>query len=521
MSAMPEVGERYGRYQISRLVGEDGESVAYEATDTMLRRTVLLTVVAHDRDEAFGRQSALRARIRSRHVVTILDHGTIGATTYRATDHFPDGDLATWLRTHGPMSRTAALALTSQVCAALTDAHAAGVVHPGLGPDTILLRDEAAGPVPHVSDFSHAIQGRDEDRSDQHAVGVLLWTCLTGAAPAPGGPAPQLPATSAEDRALNGLLLRLLSADPEDRFASMSELRAAVDRVATRGVSLTASPAVTLPVAPVVAGETVRTEPTLFRSPEALAADALEGAAVLGDAPVEVAPVEVAPMDAAPVEAAPVEAAPVEPAPVEPAPATPAVAPAVPPTLPAAEPVTAPAGRPRATPPGQPTRRRPWWLAAALALLLIVGGVAFALTRGGSGTDPRAASVSPTPTAAASPTPSQTPPPTPSPTPTPSAPAPPAKPKPAIGALNRSDAACTGTAGGYEKWAYALTGFKPGRTLHPQLAIRSDHGNGETTGKPVTVGAKGRASGDFCVPAGTHGTVTISVAGISAKRRIG
>ena len=97
----------------------------------------------------------------------------------------------------------------------------------------------------------------------------------------------------------------------------------------------------------------------------------------------------------------------------------------------------------------------------------------------------------------------------------------PAKPKPAIGALTRSNAACEGTAGDYQKWAYPLTGFKPGRTLTPHLAIRSDRGNGETNGKPVTISAKGRARGDFCVPTGTRGTVTITVADTTAKRAIG
>ena len=107
------------------------------------------------------------------------------------------------------------------------------------------------------------------------------------------------------------------------------------------------------------------------------------------------------------------------------------------------------------------------------------------------------------------------------PTPSVAASSAPPKPQPAIGALTRSDAACTGTAGGYQKWAYPLTGFAPGRTLHPQLAIRSDHGDGQTAGKPVTVGPKGRGTGDFCVPAGTHGTVTITVAGLTARRPIG
>ncbi|MCA1983168.1 serine/threonine-protein kinase [Nocardioides nematodiphilus] len=489
MSGLPEVGERYGRYQISRLIGEDGGGVVYEATDTMLRRSVALTVAGHDRREAFGRESALRAGIRSRHVVTVLDHGTIDDTAYRTTEHFPDGDLATRLRTHGPMPRTDALAVTSQISAALADVHATGVVHAGLAPETILLRTDAAGPSPHLSDFSSAVPGRDDDRSDQHAVGVLLWTCLTGSAPAAAEPVPQLPATSAEDRAINGLLLRLLSPDPEDRFASMGELRAAVDRVATRGVSLTAAPSVTLPVAPVVAGETVRAEPTLFRSAEALGAEA----EALG---------------------------PNVPTPSEPE-ALASPAPAVAPALPSV--AAAPPAPPKRRLPTsrEPAGRWPWWVVAAVALVLILGGAAYGLTRGDGDADPRAASASPTPTAAGSPTPSRTSTPTPTPSAAvPSAPSKP-KPKPAIGTLARSDAACSGTAGDYQKWAYALTGFTPGRTLHPQLAIRSDHGNGETTGKPVTVGPKGRGTGDFCVPTGTHGTVTITVAGTTAERHIG
>jgi hypothetical protein len=183
-----------------------------------------------------------------------------------------------------------------------------------------------------------------------------------------------------------------------------------------------------------------------------------------------------------------------------------------------------------ALPQQEPEPRRRWWplAVAAVVLVLVGGGVAFAVSRGGNPQHQARAEAAPaspaaslaTPSATAAPSATATPSATASPAVAVTSPAPP-KPRRAVGPLRRSDAPCTGTVGDYRKWQYPLTGFKPGATLHPQLAIRSDRGNGQTAGKPVRVSARGTATGSFCVPAGTHGTVTITVAGTTAERQIG
>jgi hypothetical protein len=354
--------------------------------------------------------------------------------------------------------------------------------------------------VPYLSDFGLAT-GAGSELSDQSAVGRMLWACLTGVAT---GTAPIGAGTGpTDDPEINRVIQRALSVDPAARYADVSELKAAVDRIG--GISEeppAAAPVLApAPAPPPAAIEPVRPEPTLYRSQDI----------------VEPAPAEPAPGEPAPGEAAPVAHA------GRPVPPPPPTAAALLPSSPGSWPMAWPAL------PSQQEQKRRWWPAAiaAVVVLLVIGAVAFAVTRSGGGSAPQAAapSTAVTPTLSATPTPSSTlsavaPTPSPSPTAAPSAP-PPAHPKPSIGKLTRSNAACTGTVGDYQKWQYALTGFKPGRVLRPQLSIRSDHGNGETTGKPVTVSKRGTGMGDFCVPAGTRGTVTITVADTSAKRQIG
>jgi hypothetical protein len=478
---LPEVGGRYGRYQINRLIGRGGTGVVYEAADTMLRRLVALKVflpglnLDQDFQARLAREASMLARIRSGNVVTILEHGVIDGSAYVATDFFPDGDLGTWLRTYGAMPREQALRLVSQVCGAVVDAHAAGVEHRGLKPSNILLRSEPGGPVPYLSDFGLAT-GAASELSDQSALGRMLAACLTGVVGAPLSSTGTGPTSDSE---VDRVIQRALSVDPATRFADVAALKAEVDRIAGIGDEPGETPVAAPDPEPVLATSDeppARPEPTLFRSQD-------------------LAEPERNPPPPPPTTAAP-----------------------LPPSSPGTWPMAWPAL------PTEPERHRRWWPAAlaALVLLLVIGGVAFAVTRGGHDAQPQAAA----PSASATPTPSETP--TPVVLPTPSAApssvaasTPPPRPKPTIGRLTRSSAACTGTVGDYQKWQYALTGFKPGATLHPQLAIRSDHGNGETTGKPVSVSRRGTGTGDFCVPVGTHGTVTITVAGTSAKRRIG
>lgn len=275
MAGFPRAGDVYGgRYRIVREIGHGGMGSVYEALDTVLDRAVALKVVLPslpDREQyhaRFGREAAVLARIKSRHVVGIYDYGEHDDTVFLATQLFPDGDLRTWLSRHGPLDRRGALSLAAQVCEALADAHAEGVVHRDVKPGNVLVWSRPEGLLPYLCDFGIAVDGQAEgragltrtgtligspaymaperhfghpadERGDVYSTGCLLWAALVGEAPYSGtdfqmmnahinAPVPQLGTGDPVDDRIDEVLSRALDKDPERRTPSADTLRSAL-----------------------------------------------------------------------------------------------------------------------------------------------------------------------------------------------------------------------------------------------------------------------------------------------------
>lgn len=271
----PKVDDEYdGRYRIVRRIGHGGMGVVYEAVDKVLNRSVALKIVLPslpDREDfhaRFAREASVLARIRSRNIVGIHEYGETDDTVYFVTELFPDGDLRTWLQTHGPLDRRAALSLVAQTCEALADAHAAGVIHRDVKPGNVLLWNRPEGLIPYLADFGIALDGNAADqegltragtlvgspaymaperhfghaadeRGDVYSMGCLLWAVLTGDAPYAGtdfqminshvnSPIPQLATGHPVDDRIDELLAHTLHKDPEQRVRSAAELRQAL-----------------------------------------------------------------------------------------------------------------------------------------------------------------------------------------------------------------------------------------------------------------------------------------------------
>ncbi|MCW2765004.1 MAG: pknH [Nocardioides sp.] len=271
----PKVDDEYdGRYRIVRPIGHGGTGVVYEALDNVLNRSVALKVVRPslpDRDDLharFAREASVLARIRSRSIVGIHGYGEHDDTVYLVTEFFRDGDLRTWLEHHGPLDRRAALLLVSQVCEALADAHAAGIIHRDVGPGNVLLRIRPDGLIPYLRDFAIALDGHAEnqpgptragtlvgspaylaperhfghaadERGDVYSSGCLLWAVLTGDPPYSGtdfqlinshinSPIPRLGTGEPVDDRIDEVVAGALHKDPEQRIPSALALREAL-----------------------------------------------------------------------------------------------------------------------------------------------------------------------------------------------------------------------------------------------------------------------------------------------------
>lgn len=269
MTSSPQVGEEFGRFRITRVLGRGGMGVVYAATDGTLGREVALKVLNPDLSldeefhDRFSAEAAILAQVDSVHIVQVYEHGRIGDCLYLATQLIRGGDLAARLSADGPLPIDDALAVTSQLCRALEDAHDAGIIHRDVKPGNVLLR---AGTQLHAylcdfgiavdRDASHTTSGqvagslgymaperhngaRGDERSDLYSVGCLLYAVLSGRPPYSGTDVqvalghlhheiPQLPDPSPATRQINRILSRALAKNPDDRYRTVAELREAL-----------------------------------------------------------------------------------------------------------------------------------------------------------------------------------------------------------------------------------------------------------------------------------------------------
>ena len=121
---------------------------------------------------------------------------------------YVDGcNLKAWLRREGPLDPRAALAVASQVAAALDAAHANGLVHRDVKPSNVLIDDPDGRAHCYLADFGLTQTANRDDRADsrdlgtidssrptdpwdpldgradQYALGCLLFESLTGDVP--------------------------------------------------------------------------------------------------------------------------------------------------------------------------------------------------------------------------------------------------------------------------------------------------------------------------------------------------
>ena len=266
-------GARLDRYFILGQLGVGGMGAVYAAFDPALERKVALKLLhpsttPGDSPEArhrwlLGEAQAL-ARLSHPHVVTVHEARVFGERLFLAMELAEGGTLETWLRERRRSWREV-LRVFLAAGEGLGAAHAAGLVHRDFKPANVLVRRD--GRV-QVTDFGLARRlqpppegssvrppapiswktaragtpaymapeqqegGAVDARADQYSFCVALYEALHGERPATGqrGERPPLPRDRRVPGHLRRALQRGLSPAPEQRFASMGELLAALGR---------------------------------------------------------------------------------------------------------------------------------------------------------------------------------------------------------------------------------------------------------------------------------------------------
>lgn len=209
-----EESRSYGQYRLSEEIGRGGMGIVYRAEHRLLKRPAAIKLirpeVATDENAIgdFEREVQLSATLSHWNTVQIYDYGiTASSDFYYVMEYLEGFTLRQKIESSRSLSVDETLAIVTQICAGLTEAHDKGMVHRDLKPENIFLAHTGGcDEVVKIVDFGLAIvtstvSPSDERRicgtprymspeqalaedirpaSDVYAVGCILFECLTG-----------------------------------------------------------------------------------------------------------------------------------------------------------------------------------------------------------------------------------------------------------------------------------------------------------------------------------------------------
>ncbi|MGB3735211.1 MAG: protein kinase [Ilumatobacter sp.] len=266
-----KVGRPLRGYRLIEQIGSGAFSVVWRALQPSVEREVAIKQIRPelasqpDFIRRFEAEARIIARIEHPHIVPLIDFWRDPDSAYLVMRWLPGGTLERRLD-DGPLSVDQTLLVARQIGAALTAAHAQGVVHRDVKAANVLFDEQgnafladfgialeatqSGGPEAALSQGSPAYAAPEQLRrqplgpeADVFSLGIVLFEALTGTLPFPSNasldelvqhqlddPIPPLSDRRAElPRAIVDAVTKATAKDPRDRFRSVEDFVRALD----------------------------------------------------------------------------------------------------------------------------------------------------------------------------------------------------------------------------------------------------------------------------------------------------
>jgi serine/threonine-protein kinase len=282
-----DAGTKLGRYEIRSKIGEGGMGEVYAAQDTKLDRKVAIKVLPAD---LASNQNRMRRFVQEARTASSLSHPNV-AHIYEIEEvdglHFiameyVDGETLRERMSRGGLELIQILDIAIQIAAALSAAHIAGITHRDIKPENVMLRRDGyvkvldfglakltelpsgtdteaptramvntdpgtvMGTVGYMSPEQARGQSTDA-RTDIWSLGVVIYQMATSHLPFEGksnsdviasilGKEPPPMARYARDvpEALEWIITKALTKDPEERYQTPKEMMVDLRRIKQR-----------------------------------------------------------------------------------------------------------------------------------------------------------------------------------------------------------------------------------------------------------------------------------------------
>jgi len=156
-----------GQYVLGERLGAGGMGEVYLGEHRMLRRPVAVKLItpaqagSPDAIARFEREAQATAGLTHPNTVQIFDYGrSDDGTFYCVMEYLPGDTLEAIVDRDGPMSAARAVHVLTQVCGALAEAHAKGLVHRDIKPSNVMMTERGGmKDVAKLLDFGLVVSG--------------------------------------------------------------------------------------------------------------------------------------------------------------------------------------------------------------------------------------------------------------------------------------------------------------------------------------------------------------------------